>query len=97
MPITAKQKSHLRSLAHNLKPVVTVGNAGLSDSVLRELDLSLEHHELIKVRIQSGDRDDRKKIIEDLCNKSNASLVQSIGHIAAIYRPAKKPLIKLPA
>jgi RNA-binding protein len=96
MQITTKQKSHLRSMAHNLKPVVTVGNAGLSDSVLRELDLTLEHHELIKVRIQSGDRDERKKLIEDLCDQSNSSLIQSIGHIAVIYRPAKKPVIKLP-
>lgn len=96
MKITEKQKRHLRSLAHALKPVVTVGEAGLSDAVLREIDLSIAHHELIKVRVHAADRDERKKLIDELCSKSNAILIQSIGHMAVIYRAATKPVIKLP-
>ena len=96
MNISAQQKRYLRSLAHALKPVVTIGESGLSDSVLRELDLSIEHHELIKVRIHAVDREERKKLIDELCSKSSAALVQSIGHLAVIYRAAKKPVIKLP-
>lgn len=96
MNITDKQKRHLRSLAHTLKPVVTVGDSGLNDAVLRELDLTIEHHELIKVRIHTANRDELKKLIAELCAKSNATLVQSIGHIAILYRAAKKPVIRLP-
>lgn len=96
MEITEKQKRHLRTLAHALKPVVTIGEAGLSDAVIREIDLSITHHELIKVRVHAADRDERKSLINELCSKSDATLIQSIGHIAAIYRAAKNPTIKLP-
>lgn len=96
MNISTQQKRYLRSLAHALKPVVTVGESGLSDAVMRELDLSIDHHELIKVRIHAEDREERKKLIDDLCSKSNSTLIQSIGHLAVIYRPSKKPVIKLP-
>lgn len=96
MNISAQQKRYLRSLAHALKPVVTVGESGLNDSVLRELDLSIEHHELIKVRVHAADREERKRLIDELCSKSNSTLVQSIGHLAVIYRASKKPAIKLP-
>lgn len=96
MGITEKQKRHLRTLAHKLKPVVTIGDAGLSDAVIREIDLSIAHHELIKIRVHAEDRDERKDLINKLCTKSNAILIQSIGHLAVIYRAAKKPSIRLP-
>ena len=96
MEITEKQKRHLRTLAHKLKPVCTVGDAGLSEAVIREIDLSIAHHELIKVRVHAEDRDVRKGLINELCSKSNATLIQSIGHMAVIYRAAKKPTITLP-
>jgi len=66
-----------------------VGNAGITESVQRELELSLEHHELMKVKISSGDRESRRKIIQQLCDTTQAELVQAIGHIALIYRPRK--------
>ena len=96
MPLTEKQKRHLRGLAHHLKPVVMIGDAGLSDGVLRELDLSIEHHELIKVRVNAADREDRDAIIQRMCAGVNAELVQRIGHVAVLYRPAKTPHINLP-
>ncbi|MCK4950757.1 MAG: ribosome assembly RNA-binding protein YhbY [Gammaproteobacteria bacterium] len=96
MNISAQQKRYLRSLAHALKPVVTVGESGLSDAVMRELNLSIDHHELIKVRIHAEDREERRKLTDELCSKSNSTLIQSIGHLAVIYRPSKKPVIKLP-
>lgn len=89
MPLNEKLKRDLRARGHTLKPVVTVGNAGVTESVQRELDLSLEHHELMKVKISSGDRESRRKIIQQLCNITRAELVQAIGHIALIYRPRK--------
>lgn len=94
--ITDKQKRHLRSLAHALKPVVMTGNAGLSEAVLRELDIALAHHELIKVRVNAGDRDERRAMTASMCTQAGAVLVQEIGHIAVLYRPADKPKIVLP-
>jgi RNA-binding protein len=96
MELTEKQKRHLRAKAHHLKPTVIVGGAGLTDGLLRELDLSLAHHELLKVRVNAADRDARKAAIEHLCETSGAALVQSIGHIAVLYRPADPPQIQLP-
>lgn len=96
MALKESQKRYLRKLAHKLKPVVIIGDAGLSEGVLHELDLSLEHHELIKVRIKAGDREERDELIKTLCSKACCNLVQQIGHIAILYRPAKKPQLKLP-
>lgn len=96
MPLTEKQKRHLRQLSHTLKPVVIIGGAGLSEGLLNELDLSLEHHELMKVRVNAEDRESRDLLIAELCEKSSSELVQRIGHIAVLYRAAKKPRIKLP-
>lgn len=96
MKLTRNQISHLRNLAHKLKPVVTIGGNGLSENVLNETIEQLEHHELIKVRINAEARDERKAMIEEICLQSNAALVQSIGHIGVFYKPAKNPIIKLP-
>lgn len=89
MPLNEKLKRDLRTRGHDLKPVVTVGNAGVTKSVQREIDLSLEHHELMKVKISSGDRESRSKVIQQLCHTTHAELIQAIGHIALIYRPRK--------
>jgi RNA-binding protein len=94
--ITEKQKKFLRARAHHLKPVVSAGNAGISEGVLREIDLALAHHELIKVRVSGVDRDELKTIAARICEDMNASLVQLIGHIVIMYRPAKKPQIQFP-
>ena len=96
MPLTSKQRSFLRSQAHHLKPVVTLGSAGLTEGVMNEIKLAVEHHELIKIKIHTGDRDELKEAAEQISKKSNSELVQIIGHIAIIYRPAKKPVLKLP-
>lgn len=97
MSMTPKQKSHLRGMAHKLKPVVMIGNAGVTDNILQEIDNNLAHHELIKVRISGMERDERAESANDICQKTNSELVNIIGHIAILYRPAKKPQIKLPA
>jgi len=86
MPLPENQKRNLRQRGHALKPVVMIGNAGLSEAVLREIDRSLEHHELMKVRIGGADREAKKRLIAAICASCHAELVQSIGHIALIYR-----------
>jgi RNA-binding protein len=82
----------LKTRAHTLKPVLLIGQQGVSPSVLAELDVALTAHELIKVRVNAEDRDSRKAMIEALCSNSGAFLVQNIGHIAVLYRakPEKK-------
>jgi len=87
MPLAEARRRALRGRGHVLKPVVTIGNAGLTDAVMRELDLSLEHHELMKIRIGSAGRAQRRHIIDRICAACHAELVQAIGNIALIYRP----------
>ena len=97
MKLSESQKKHLRGLGHGLKPVVMVGDAGLSEAVLAEFLSCLEHHELIKVRVKVGDRRERDSIIVKLCESGDAQLVQRIGNMALLYRenPDKKR-IQLP-
>ena len=85
MSLTEKQKRALRGRGHELKPVVSIGNSGLSKAVLRELELSLEHHELMKIKIGAADREKRKQIIDRICTTFDTELVQAIGHVALIY------------
>jgi RNA-binding protein len=96
MAVTDKQKRYLKGLAHSLKPVVMVGNSGLTDNVVAEIDNALNHHELIKVRISGQERAERKAMLEEIAERSNADLVQVIGNIGAFYRAAKEPSIQLP-
>ena len=86
MPLSEQSKRELRGRGHNLKPVVSIGSAGFSKAVQRELDLSLQHHELMKIKLGAGDRESRKALIDEICTRCNAELVQAIGHIALIYR-----------
>lgn len=91
------QKRYLRGLAHDLKPVILVGAKGVSDALVSELLLALEHHELIKVKVAAGDRDTRDLWIGELLEKSQAALVGRIGNIAILYkRRADRPAIVLP-
>lgn len=83
MDATLKKK--LKAQAHSLKPVIMIGQAGLTDGVLAETEIALNTHELIKIKIRA-ERDERKQISEKICAKTGAALVQSIGQIAVIYR-----------
>ncbi len=84
--ITATQKRQLRGSAHALKPVVIVGDKGITDNVLQEINRALDDHELIKIRINAADKAQRQQIIQDICKRTEALLIQTIGHIIAIYR-----------
>ena len=86
MPLSKNQIRHLKSLAHPLKPVVMVGQHGLTEAVLNELDSTLDTHELIKVKVSNSDRELRQTILKQMCQRSRSELVQSIGHIAVLFR-----------
>ena len=98
MAISRKQQRHLTTLAHPMKPVVSIGQAGLTEGVLNELEQTLKAHELIKVRVNAGDRELRDRMIQRICAQRSCELVQRIGHVAVLYRenPKKKNRIALP-
>jgi RNA-binding protein len=96
--ITEKQRRHLRGLAHPLKPVVLIGNAGVSEGVIAETHRALSDHELIKVRLPGLPREERDAALADLALRTESVLVNRIGHVAILYRPNPDlPRIVLPA
>jgi RNA-binding protein len=89
-------RQYLRSLAHALKPVVRLGQQGLTDAVTRELDAALSHHELVKVKLSETGKEARLTQLESLCAAVSAVSIQQIGHTATLYRRnGKKPVIDL--
>lgn len=97
MQLSEKQRRHLKGLAHPLKPVILMGNAGLTDAVVAETQRALNDHELIKVRLPGQDREDRDAALALLAERTESTLVTRIGHVAVLYRPHPKlPRIVLP-
>jgi RNA-binding protein len=95
--ISPSQRRYLRSLAHDLKPVILVGAKGVTPALLAELYLALEHHELVKLKIAAGDRDERDAWVEAIVKTTGVALVQRVGNIATLFRARKKnPGIVLP-
>lgn len=90
MPLTEQQKKTLRGLGHALKPVILVGAGGLSAALLEEFERSLDHHELMKVRVNVGDRAERDAMIAELCQRSGADLVQRVGNVGLLFRRKRK-------
>lgn len=86
MQLNERQKRHLRGLGHALKPVVIVGNAGLTETVLAEIEQALAYHELLKIRINAADRKSRAAMIETICTQTKGHTIQCIGHILLIFR-----------
>ena len=83
--MNSADKKKLRAQAHSLKPVIMIGQSGLTTAVLAEIELALNNHELIKVRIRA-EREQRKLISEKICTDTRAELIQAIGQIVVIYR-----------
>ena len=97
MKLTNNQKKYLRSLAHDLKPFVMIGQNGLSESVLAEIDSTMLKHELIKIKLRVDNRKEKQQILEKILEFSHAELVQVIGGVLVIYRPFEdNPDIILP-
>jgi RNA-binding protein len=89
MNLSEKQKKHLRRLAHPLNPIVMLGNAGLTDGVVNELERALTDHELVKVSARVGDRESRNAALDELATRTLSTLVQRIGHVGVFYRRGK--------
>jgi RNA-binding protein len=90
MPLTQEQKKQYKSIGHHLKPVVTVADNGLTEGVLAEFERALSDHELIKIKVNILDREQRLATIAELCKTAKADLAQVIGKMALIYRKNPK-------
>ncbi|MCK5725344.1 MAG: YhbY family RNA-binding protein [Thiotrichaceae bacterium] len=89
MTLSKQQKKKLKGLAQQIQVVVTVGQKGLKETIHKEIDIALDYHQLIKIKINTDTRDERKAMIELLSGKHQAYLAQSIGHTACFYRRNK--------
>ena len=97
MTLSEKQKKHLRRLAHPMRPIVMLGNAGLTAGVVQELDRALGDHELVKVSARVGERTARDAALDDLARQTSSEIVQRIGNVGVFYRRrADMPKILLP-
>ena len=97
MKLTNNQKKYLRSLAHDLKPFVMIGQHGLSESVIAEIESTILKHELIKIKLRVSDREEKQEVINKIIELSKAELVQVIGGVLVIYKPFEdNPDIILP-
>jgi len=84
--LDAKQKKQLKQAAHHLKPVVRIGQKGLTENLICETDACLARHELIKVHVAAGDRQTRSDMAEKLADVTHAQLVHQIGKVFVLYR-----------
>jgi|GEM_PF-334816 RNA-binding protein len=90
MILSKEELKALKAKAHALHPIVTVGNKGLTESVLDEIGIALKSHEVLKLKIAAGEKEERLAMAETICKAHRATLIQSIGHTVSIYRP--KPI-----
>ena len=90
MSLTPKERQQLKAKAHRLKPIVFVGQQGLSENVMTEIDRALTDHELIKIRVVADDRDEKRDMFAAICETHQAEAVQLIGNMATLYRKKKE-------
>ncbi len=94
--LTSKQVKFLKARAHALSPIVRIGQNGLSEAVLKELEIALAHHELVKVKVAADDREARETILNSMRKRTKSNVVQRIGSIVVLFRQnVKKPVIDL--
>jgi RNA-binding protein len=84
--LDSAERKALKARAHSLDPVVLIGDKGVTDQVVAEIDLALKAHELIKVRAASLDRHAREEALEQIVQKTGAAAVQHIGKVLVLYR-----------
>ena len=95
--LTPAQRQYLRGLAHSRQPVVMIGSNGLTATVIKEIELALNAHELVKIKAASNELDTRRAWMTEICAATRATPVQQIGKVLVIYRASGKPVIALPS
>lgn len=88
--ITSKQRSYLKSLAHSLEPSVYMGKGGLTENIIKEVEVNLEARELVKVKLQEGCILDPKEVANQIAEQLGAEFVQAIGKKFTLYRESKE-------
>ena len=97
MSLSKKHLKFLRARCHDLKPVILMGQKGLTEEVLNEIDIALTHHELVKIKLSVDDRELRKQVSSEICEQTQSEEVQSIGKTLSVYRVnPEKAVIALP-
>lgn len=94
--LTPAQRQYLKGLAHPLSPVVIIGEKGLTEAVIKEIDRALKAHELIKIKAGSDEKKTRSQWMTEICQQMSAYPVQQIGKILVVYKQAEKSVIQLP-
>ena len=97
MTLTGKQKNYLRGIAHTMNPIVTIGGKGLTEAVMNEVELALNHHELVKIKLPSNSKSEKVALLAQITSQSNSEPVQLIGRVGVIYRTGDEPKITLPS
>jgi RNA-binding protein len=87
LEITSQERSALRASAHPLRPVVQIGNRGLTEPVLKEIESNLAAHQLIKIRVNGAEREEREAMLETICNETSCAPVHHLGKTLIVYRP----------
>lgn len=90
-PLSTAQIKALKAQAHHLSPVVMLGAAGMVASVMREIDVALTAHGLIKIKLGGESRADRQLLIEQICSETDSQIVQAIGKVGVFYREKPEP------
>ena len=88
LQLSSVERREMRARAHNLDPVVSIAENGLTEAVLKEIEVSLNAHELIKIRVYGDSRENRLAYLEQICTTLGAAPVQHIGKLLVVYRPA---------
>ena len=96
LSLPVAQRLELKARAHALKPVVTIGNAGLTPAVLDEIERSLKSHDLLKIKVMHDEREARDAMLQEICTLLKAGAVQHIGKTLVVYRPLETPIAKAP-
>ena len=97
MNLTGKQKNYLRGVAHSMNPIVMIGAKGLTEAVLNEIELALDQHELIKIKLPSNSKAEKAALIAQITSHTNSEPVQIIGRIGVLYRATEDTKITLPS
>jgi RNA-binding protein len=84
--LTGSERRALKGRAHKLEPVVIIGAKGLTDEVVKEIDLALKAHELVKVRAAALEREQREPVLHEILSRTRADPVQTVGKVFVIYR-----------
>lgn len=97
MALTGKQKNYLRGIAHSKNPIVTIGGKGLTDTVMNEIELALDQHELLKIKLPTNSKAEKVALLAQITAQSNSEPVQLIGRVAVIFRATDEHKITLPS